>query len=716
MKFILAILLILTNLAFAGKGEDLAKFGAQSVVINGKNYLSLNLENEPHWHTYWKNPGDAGTPFKAKFILDGQEVNFKELEWSIPKKYVLEGNILSFGYEGLQTYFYEIGDIEKLNGKNLEIHANWLICKEVCIPGSQSIIGDFSDGKFNPTVGNEITISQQQAITKFNELPKVSDIPPGLEFQLFKSPKSGRLVLQYIYPSKNINSHNRSMNLLTPYPTYLLGYKHEQLYYNKEASVFMGVHEIDWDGDFETPEIPLPEDGKFSSPLKTKFLFNDPQTGQIYIIEKEISSFQPTGFENTQRNLANLDKVTYSSTHSSSEQSLLTILLFALLGGLILNLMPCVLPVISLKLFGLIVHSDLPKKEILKHNLAYTAGVLSSFWVLGAVVIALKSAGEQIGWGFQLQSPVFVLIMMVLLFVMSLNLFGLFEFVTPAGKTLGNMQMKKGMSADFISGVLATILSTPCSAPFLGSALGFAFTTSSLNIFLVFTFIGVGLSIPFIITAIYPKLISFLPKPGAWMENLKKVLGVTLILTCIWLYDVLLGLVEPSLINLPLNTLLLSIFFAFFFANKVFKNKTLKLAVIFIPLFFFGYIMAKQDMLLRPSENQSAASEQNWEGWSESKMQSYKEQYVFVDFTAKWCLTCKVNKKLVLDTSSFSKFAQDKDIKLMRADWTKRDDAITGFLKRFDVVGVPAYFLKKKNGEIVYLGETISQSKIEENL
>ena len=235
--------------------------------------------------------------------------------------------------------------------------------------------------------------------------------------------------------------------------------------------------------------------------------------------------------------------------------------------------MPCVLPVISLKLFGLIIHSNETKKQILKHNLSYTAGVLASFLILGAAVVILKASGDQIGWGFQLQSPLFVLTMMIILLVMALNMLGLFEFVTPGGKHLGNAEIKKGMGGDFINGVLATILSTPCSAPFLGTALTFAFTTSYLNIFLIFIAVGIGLSFPFLLTGFFPALIKFLPKPGLWMENLKRLLGLSLILTAIWLYDVFFAILSHEALGLYINTLFALIIFAFYFRKHMSKNR-----------------------------------------------------------------------------------------------------------------------------------------------
>jgi thiol:disulfide interchange protein DsbD len=404
-----------------------------------------------------------------------------------------------------------------------------------------------------------------------------------------------------------------------------------------------------------------------------------------------------------------------NTTKDLKLHGLLTYICFAFLGGLILNLMPCVLPVISLKLFGLIRHKTLPRKKILIHNLGYTSGIITTFMVLSGIIAGIKAGGEQIGWGFQLQSPGFILFMMIILFILSLNLFGLFEFVTPGGTRLGSTELKEGISGDFFSGVLTTALSTPCSAPFLGTALTFAFTTSTLNIFLIFFFIGAGLAFPFILTALFPATLNLFPKPGLWMEKLKYFLGMSLIVTIIWLYDVFVSLVNFDLISWKLNLLFAFWFFAFFFSQKISKNRIPQFLMFALPVAMTA--MAIQSLELRPlSLTETVKSEGNWRPWSEETLGSEKGKTIFMDFTAEWCLTCKVNKKLVLETGHFSELAKEHNLVLLRADWTKRDDNITLFLRKYGIVGVPAYFIQKPNGDIISLGETLSISKIKKHL
>ncbi|MDO9182256.1 MAG: thioredoxin family protein, partial [Bacteriovorax sp.] len=394
-------------------------------------------------------------------------------------------------------------------------------------------------------------------------------------------------------------------------------------------------------------------------------------------------------------------------------------LIVAFIGGLILNIMPCVLPVISLKLFGLVKYRNESRKRILKHNIFYTLGILSTFFIFGLIVLLFKSLGTQVGWGFQLQSPNFIAIMTIALFIFSLNLFGFFEFSTPGGKNLGNIQTQEGFAGDFLGGVLATILSTPCSAPFLGTALTFAFTSSSSSIFLIFMTIGLGLAFPFILTGFFPNLVSFLPKPGNWMNIVKKFLGLTLILTMVWLLDVYNALVDGSSHLVKLATALV-----FIFAGIVILKKERLIAGVSFLIALLLFINLSTTIVISSKDDQTAlirdkkAQGLNWEAWSFEKMNEYKEnqQLVFIDFTAKWCFTCKINEKLVLDTNEFKQFVTDNNIKLLIGDWTKRDEVIGSFLRLNGLVGVPAYFIIKKDGTLVNLGETVTIKRITENL
>ncbi|MBY0515287.1 MAG: thioredoxin family protein [Bacteriovoracaceae bacterium] len=714
MKIFAFLLLFVSFLSFAQEREDHAVLGSD-VLSGTQKLLALTIKHEEKWHTYWKNPGDAGIATQFKFELDGVEQKFVQLEWPTPNRYIEAGDILTYGYQGDPTYFFKIP--LNLVG-NLKVKVQWLICKDICLPGGQDAELLFEKNDQVVVKSRRSGFGDDELQKRLKALPQVSSWPKNLELYVSKD---GEKTLRIDYTVSNYpkESYNKDKNLLTPFLAPPLTFKREEIRFNPNENSLHGKLTVDWDGEYQEPSYPLPSNGKFSPEVNVKFIYQD-KDGKSLIIEKSISSFSTTstGLEDHFKSQQSLTAGTTESVAPSQEPDeagLLFMLLFAFAGGLILNLMPCVLPVISLKLFGMIKYQSLPHKRVIQHNLVYSAGVISTFLMLATSIVIVKSSGEAVGWGFQLQSPLFVLAMIGLLFVLSLNLFGLFEFTTPGGKSIGNAQIKDGFTGDFFSGVLSTILSTPCSAPFLGTALTFAFTNSNAMIFLIFAFIGLGLSFPFLLTAIFPTLISFIPKPGAWMEKLKYFLGLSMLVTVAWLSDVFLNLVDPALWMWPLALFFISLFFAFFFRAKISKNTGLALLFFLLP--FALVLGAIKNFPLKPADRTITNDIENlWQPWSPEMLETHKGKWVFFDFTAAWCLTCKVNKKLVLDTQEFKNFAVDNDIVLLRGDWTQRDDTITNFLKGFRIFGVPAYFIQKPDGTIISLGETISIGKIKDHL
>ena len=267
---------------------------------------------------------------------------------------------------------------------------------------------------------------------------------------------------------------------------------------------------------------------------------------------------------------------------------------------------------------------------------------------------------------------------------------------------------------DIMGGVLATILSTPCSAPFLGTALAFAFASSPLLIMTIFFFIGLGLSAPFLLTAAFPQMLILLPRPGQWMDDLKKFLGMTLLLTLIWLYDIFLSLIDDPYFSLLLNLTLATLFFALYFHHRMSQRTWMKILFYSIPILLF-ILFLNNDFSVKNGEKTVSdfgrtgdSHDLQWRPWSEKAMKDLKGELVFIDFTAQWCFTCKVNEKLVLNTRGFKKLVKEKNVKLLLGDWTRRDPVIAEFLNRHGHVGVPVYFVQKRSGELVSLGETIS--------
>lgn len=731
MKLLLLAFALLTSTAFAASGDNEIPevlLRLQATHMKEAKLIGVSFENAPHWHTYWKNPGDAGIPTKVEFKLDGEKIELNEKEWPTPKRYIEEGDILAFGYEDRYHAFFELPDtfVSANQGKQLTGEATWLICKHVCIPGKRSFSGTIDkDGTNFKVDGESMNVTLPELNSALENLPKLVEWPSELDVILTANAAKEDLVLYANYSNANEVAFNQSANLLMPYPREMLTFKREEVRQDSSSNLY-ARHEVDWDGEYEEPEIPLPADGNFTTPLTIKFLFNDPVDGVTKVIQKSFNVFtlDNSASETFFASLAKMgqaESATATSTVIDSKPlSLWSYLLLAFLGGLILNVMPCVLPVITLKLYGLIQHQGESRTRIFKHNLFYTLGVLATFALLGVSVLLLKNAGETVGWGFQLQSPHFVAVMILVLFVFALNLFGLFEFSTPGGRKLGGVQLKDSMAGDFLSGVLATILSTPCSAPFLGTALTFAFTGGDSMIFLIFSFVGLGLAFPFILTGLFPKTVAFLPKPGLWMDHLKKFLGLTLILTLLWLLDVYSALVDTSISVLKLNTILALTFFAFFMRSHITKRKLASGLAFAMPLLMFTHLMTTSMSTSTASSGDLIATKQQaglpWEAWSVTRMEELRsaKKKTFIDFTAKWCFTCKVNEKLVLETAGFKEFVANENITLLLGDWTKRDEVIGNWLQSQGLVGVPAYFVINEKGELIKLGETITLSEIKQ--
>jgi thiol:disulfide interchange protein/DsbC/DsbD-like thiol-disulfide interchange protein len=697
------------------------QIGLQKINAGKKTYLAVNFKNYPGWHTYWKNPGDAGLPIKIDFFKGNEKLTLKEEEWPSPNRFIEPGDLWAFGYLGEYTRFYGLnkGYLKKIMSTTLELNASWLVCKNICVPGQKKVKFILLD-KGMKTGDLEVMnpLSSDDLKQRIDALPENSKIPSYLDMELVKGDYEKSLVLIFTVKGSQISGAYKNSNMLYPFPSAPFNFKHEKIEQLTEG--IKGKVEIDWDGEYSTPPETLPTDGQFQKPRTIKFLFNDPVQNKVLVIEKSFSGFSVAKAPPTASAVPVIQPLPVVAHRNVVSKSLLYYLFLAFAGGLILNIMPCVLPVISLKLFGLIKYKNESRKRILKHNLFYTLGIISTFIVLATVVIALKSLGNEVGWGFQLQSPNFIAMMISAIFIFSLNLFGLFEFATPGGKTLGNMEIKDGYVGDFTSGVLATVLSTPCSAPFLGTALTFAFTSSAASIILIFISIALGLSSPFILTAIFPALVSFFPSPGKWMNTAKKILGVTLLLTMFWLADV-----YKSLTGDPVQLVrLISILIFIFFGIIVMKKGKLHYALpsFMIAILIFASLATTTTSANPVTDSDSLQEKQEgslfWEKWSEDKMNTAQaeKQLTFIDFTAKWCFTCKINEKLVLQSDEFKKISKENNMKLLLGDWTKKDEVIGSYLRKNGLVGVPAYFIQQKNGTLVNLGEAISIEKIKQVL
>jgi thiol:disulfide interchange protein DsbD len=372
-------------------------------------------------------------------------------------------------------------------------------------------------------------------------------------------------------------------------------------------------------------------------------------------------------------------------------------LAFAFLGGLILNLMPCVLPVLSLKVLGFVKQAGDDAGQARVHGLVFTAGVLVSFWALAGLLLVLRAGGQHVGWGFQLQSPGFVVFLAFLFFLLGLNLFGVFE----VGSSLiaaGNIAAgRTGLAHSFWNGVLATVVATPCTAPFMGSALGYGLSQPAAVSLLIFTALGLGMAAPYLVLSVSPRLMSFLPRPGAWMEGFKQLMGFCLMATVValvWLFGRQGGTDAMALV---LGALLVAGLGAWLYGrpSATPRRRAIRMAVsaaLVIAGLALGFSQARPDAAARTT---GGAADPRWEPWSEARLAGLRAQGkpVFVDFTAAWCLTCQVNEKMALDTREVVDRFESEGVVLLQADWTTGDERITQALASYGRQGVPVYVL-----------------------
>jgi thiol:disulfide interchange protein DsbD len=396
-------------------------------------------------------------------------------------------------------------------------------------------------------------------------------------------------------------------------------------------------------------------------------------------------------------------------------------LLMAFLGGIILNVMPCVLPVLSIKAMSLVKQSQQDRKHIFQGSMAYTLGILFSFIVLAAIIIILKTTGESVGWGFQFQSPGFVMALLIVIFVFALSLFDVFIIRAPGMQVATKASSKGGLTGSFLSGIFAVLLATPCTAPLLGAALGFAFSQPPLMILAIFLLIGLGLAFPFILIGIWPKAIRIIPKPGEWMNIFKEVMGFLLLATAFYLIRSLYFLVGGKELLSVLVYLLILAFAAWIygrFAKPEFSKTKQWIATILAIVIAVGGGFLTLDF---SEENITASLEEEshlrpgWEKFSPELLQKYREagQPVFIDFGAEWCLTCKTNETTVLFTEDIETAFQEKGIKLLKGDNTKKNPVIGEWLSRFNRAGVPLYiFYLPGQEEPIVLPELITKDMI----
>ncbi len=660
-------------------------------------HLGVQLRMEEGWHTYWEFGGDAGKPTEIEWDLP-PGFSAGPLQWPLPSKYTEAGDLVVYGYSDenlLQAKVQGPGD-GALAATPLKFGAtvSWLVCRESCIPGDTSLV-------------LELPVSREKRTSVHAELFALyrARVPRPLE-------QSEGIKLDYVVQGKG-EGIQVDVVLEHQVKPLKVGPSTPDFYPSNAAESF----------DFE-PVQRLQQDGSTSAPEEGHGgalllrLGLQPYGAEDIQVLQGVLVYHLEGEEEVRYGTVELD---LGSVRASGSPGLLAMdfhlegedqapfslgfyLLLAGLGGLILNLMPCVLPVISLKVLGFVSQAGEERGRIRQLGLAFAAGIVATFLGLAALVVLLKSGGEQIGWGFQFHYPGFVMAMAALVFALGLSLFGVFTVRLPGGQgTLGGVAGREGLISSFANGVLATILATPCTAPFLGTALGFAFSRSAGIIWGVFFCIGLGMALPYILLALEPAWMRFLPKPGVWMERFKQFMGFLLMATVLWLLWVLgkqVGMEGVVWTKAFLLCLALSCWILGQWVDL--RSTTRKRVGGWIAALAFtgaGYSAFLQPLLEEEHALAAMVPESedglDWQPFSVERIEGLVAagQNVFINFTAEWCWTCKVNERTVLtDAVVRAKFAE-MDMALIKADWTNRNPEITALLQAFGRSGVPLYVI-----------------------
>ena len=623
------------------------------VPPGGRFHIALRTELDPHWHTYWRNPGDSGEPVHVEWKVS-EGVTIGDIHWPLPQT-LATGPIINYGFEGTPLFPVEFtvpATAEPGSVMIFDADFYYLVCKDVCIPeqGKASLPIKVGSTEIDTRWDGEIKAALAAT-------PKAGKMTGGIK-------KSGDNVIIGV---ENIPSGaDLSAAHFFPYDQGVLGHSQAQIARLGQRGLEISTQaEYLWDED-------LPE--TFSGVLA--FSKNGERLGQ----EVTLSVGQTVDI-----GLAATKTVKKAAI---GDVTLWTAIIGALIGGLILNLMPCVFPVISIKALSIAKSAHGERAAIKREAWLYTAGVIATFLLLTFILLAFKAGGSEIGWGFQLQSPKVVGVLAVLLFVIGLNLLGLFEFGTGLQNTGSELTQKSGAAGSFFTGALAVVVATPCTAPLMAGAVGYALASPALITLAVFMALAIGFALPFLLIAYVPGLLSKLPKPGPWMERFKEILAFPMFAAAIWLVWVLSLQAGEDGVLYVLAAMLAAGFAIWCLKRtgglaKAFAAVAI-LAAIALPISTYP----KQVNLVHETDAWSSArvSELQAEGRS-----------IFVDFTAAWCVTCKVNEKVVLDQERTKKLFQDTDTAFLIADWTNKNDVIAQELAKYGRAGVPLYLVYNQN-------------------
>ena len=657
-------------------------------------WLGLQLAHQPAWHTYWKNSGDSGLPTMLEWQLPAG-VTAGEIAWPTPKKIPI-GTLANYGYENTVLLPVPVTVAQNFSGAQLDVKlkAAWLICRKECIPQE----GDFS---LRIPVRSSTAISSQVFQAAFDATPKQLSAGGSQVEVSSKAIKVSLSGLPAALQGKTLAFFPETGSVIEP------------------AAAWQQA----WQGAVWTAQVPL-SGQRTESPtvMPVVVALDGDATGRAFRIEAPVkgewpkvaaAASLPPALEAALK--ANASGGAAPLQTSAPALGLWAALLGALLGGLILNLMPCVFPVLAIKVVSFVHVKDQASR--VTTGLAYTAGVVLSFLALGALLLGLRAAGEQLGWGFQLQSPAVVAALAVLFTLMGLNLAGLFEFGSFLPSRVASLQAKNPAIDSFLSGVLATAIASPCTAPFMGASLGYALGLPAAQALAVFGAIGVGMALPYLAASVVPAVARALPRPGAWMVTFKQLMAFPMFATVVWLVWVL-G--QQSGIDGAGALLGLLVLMALTIWALTLKGRTRTVMAAFSIAFSAAALWAIGPNITRLQDSSVNAGQvaNGWQAWEPGRVDQLNAQgkSVFVDFTAAWCVTCQYNKKTTLSNPAVLADIEAKKVVLLRADWTRRDPAVTVALGQLGRSGVPVYVIYKPGRAPVVLSEILSVDDVRAEL
>lgn len=637
------------------------------------NWLGVRFQPEVGWHVYWRNPGDSGKPTSLTWELP-EGISAGEINWPYPQRESL-GGIVNYGYAQETLLPVELTLPENWSASPsavpIKVKASWLVCKDLCIPGATEL------SLALPVDDAPSADSQQHALfaDARARLPQPAPADWKAQFTINSKGKDKTFTLGII------GAHITSVGdtAFFPYENTLINHSSAPRKVNDDAHGLRITRTLS-DYFIEAP-----------NEVEGVLVIRDGDSAKAWEIHAQPGEVIPVAAS------AIVEEHQPGAPTNNTDASFGLVLLFAIAGGLILNLMPCVFPVLSIKAISLIEARGATARRQRAHALAYTFGVLATFTGLAGLLIALRSSGDAFGWGFQLQQPIFVAVLIYLFFAMALSLSGVVEFGTGLMGVGQSLASSSGYRGSFFTGVLAVAVASPCTAPFMGTALGYALSQPAYVALSVFAALGLGLALPFLAIGFFPQLGRLLPKPGAWMQTFKQVMAFPLYITAVWLLWVLGGLTDRNGMAIALLGLTAIAFALWLWNRPGWLATTGKLAALIVAL----ALLALPQIREVGSAPSGAAASSEHEPWSEERLAQLRAdgKTVFVNFTADWCITCKVNEHNALASNAVKKAFADDGVVWLEGDWTRSDPDITRELTQFGRSGVPLYLVYAKGGE-----------------